>query len=299
MKILAWGAAVSAMAALVACGGGNSGGGGGGGGVGGSGTTTTVSSSSSSSTTSSSSSSGTGGAAPTCGIFWEDPADTARAACETCMEDSCCSEMSACGPGTDCDALLACASACPDTDPTCVDTCITNHSQGYDDYNALQGCYRGTSSSAGCKYTDCVYPVCDTPATKPDQTCAECLGTKGTCCGDYTACVNDQTCVDCYNDPTIAGCDTNALYQAVATCEGTTCGESCTFDICGSGLGYSIASCNYCLTQQCCTQFDACQGDAACTACLGAPTGAGCDTNTAFIAFTQCRDVTCKAGCGG
>lgn len=299
MKILAWGAAVSAVAALVACGGsngGNSGGAGGGSGGGGTTTSTSTTVTSSSGSTNTTTSTGSGGSGPACGILWEDPNDAARAGCETCMEDSCCTEMSACAAGTDCDALLTCVKACADGDSACTDTCINGHMQGYDDYNAMFKCYDDS-----CKATqDCEYPICDSMLLFPDQKCAECLGADATCCGALKDCGADQTCAGCAAKPDAAGCDTNALYQPVGTCFNDTCGKQCSFDICGSGLGYQgFPSCNYCLTQQCCTEFDACQADATCNACLGAPDGADCATNAAFTAFTMCRDVTCKTDCGG
>lgn len=292
MKILAWAAAVGSVAALVACGGG--GGNTGGGGSGGTSPTSTVSSTSSSGSPTSSSS-GTGGSGPACGITWES--DPERAACETCMEDSCCSEMAGCAPGTKCDDLLACAQACGDNG-TCVDTCITDNQQGYDDYNKMFDCYNGQ-----CKNTaDCIYQICDSTQGFSDQKCAECLGTNATCCMAVKDCAADNTCVACDTDPTAAGCDTNALYTAYSGCFDDTCGQTCTFRICGSDLGYSNAGCNYCLSQAgtagCCTSYDACLADTGCKACLTG-TGTNCNTNTLFTAFTTCRSTTCATACGG
>ncbi|APR82956.1 Multiple EGF-like-domain protein 3 precursor [Minicystis rosea] len=213
------------------------------------------------------------------------------------MEDSCCSEMQACATGTDCDDLLVCANACADGDGTCVDKCITDHSQGYDDYNAMFTCYNGS-----CKTTaECIYQICDSQSGFADQKCAECLG-GATCCTAVKDCDADTDCSTCVSTPTTTGCDTNTKYGAYDTCMTDTCGSVCTFEICGSGLGYSSASCNYCLSQAgnagCCDSFNACLADTTCKACLGNPAGAGCATNTLFTGFTTCRGTTCATACG-
>jgi hypothetical protein len=301
MKILAWGAAVGAVAALVACGGGNSGNTGGGNTGGGNNTTTgstmTTTVSSSSGSTNTTSTGGSGGGAPACGIYWEDPTDTARADCETCMEDNCCTEMGACGAGTDCDALLSCAKACADGDSTCVQTCLDGHQQGYTDYQTPQSCY-----SDSCQKTQaCVYPICDSGLTYPDKDCSECVGTN--CCDAAKACVGDQTCAACLVPMPADSCKTNTLYQAIDGCfSNPTCGPKCESSICGSKLAYpNFPSCNYCLSQQCCTSFDKCTADmnSTCYKCLTTSTATGCDADADFQAFKMCRDVTCKTDCGG
>jgi hypothetical protein len=63
--------------------------------------------------------------------------------------------------------------------------------------------------------------------------------------------------------------------------------------ICGSQLGYlGLERCNYCLTQSCCPEFDACTSNPACYACLMG-TGTGCDQNALHASFLACRDGTC------
>jgi hypothetical protein len=291
MKIWAWGSVVATTAAaLVACGGGGGGNGGGNGG----GAVTTSSSSSSSS--SSSTSSGAGGGAPACGIYWEDPTKADRAACETLMEDSCCGELQACAPGTDCDALLTCANACAATDSTCVTNCINGHQQGLTDYQTLQSCFYQNAYGKA----ECSWPICTSGQATADEKCAACVGGDAGCCKAVTDCAADATCTGCTATPTGTGCDTNTLFQALNTCFDTTCGPKCVSSICGSQLGYTGSnSCNYCLTQQCCTPFDACQNDTTCKACLmGTGDKTACASNTLFKAFTDCRDTPGATTCG-
>jgi len=218
------------------------------------------------------------------------------------MEDQCCSELQGCAPGTDCDALLACAQACA-MDSACVDGCINDHSQGLTDFQTLQGCY-----DTSCKNTaECVYPICDSTLVFPDQACAECMS--GTaCCASATSCVADTDCTGCLSDSTGAACATNVPYLEVDSClhDGDKCGKLCTFGICDSGLGYpSLPACNFCLGQAdasggCCEQTSACQADADCLDCItGVTSGAACANNALFTAFTMCRADKCAADCGG
>ncbi len=237
---------------------------------------------------------GTGGSAA-CGIFWDTTAG--REDCETCMETSCCSQLEACAPGSDCDALLSCITACKDGDSACEQTCVSGHAQGVSDYQAINTCYQGNCYGAS---KACAYPVCDMSAVA-DQDCATCVSADPNCCTDIAACAKDTTCVACTMDSTGADCASNAAFTAYNKCFDTSCGKTCEGTICGSTLGYTgFPACNYCLSQSCCTQFNDCEGDADCSACLTSSSGTGCDTNTKFKAFTDCRDTgACKTDCGG
>jgi hypothetical protein len=243
---------------------------------------------------------GNGGGAPACGITYDS-----RPACETCVENSCCSELMACGPGTDCNAFIACANACPMTNgQTCVQTCQTNHASGVMAFQAVTQCYdQNCRSMAACEY-----PICSSMLSFPDMTCAMCLGSDTGCCSSFTACASDMACTQCAGKPaTATGCTSpDATTTAVDTCLNTTCGSSCTFSICGSMLGYPTAACNYCLSNAstgCCSQFDACTMDTSST-CYKCVTGAETDMATCmadanFTAYNTCFTTNCNTACGG
>jgi hypothetical protein len=213
--------------------------------------------------------------------------------------------MEACGAGTPCDAWYQCAVACKGKGSACYDACDSSQAQGKADYDALSGCY-----DSNCKQQQaCAYQVCTSGLlfTSDLQDCAECLGTN--CCDQYTACMMDQGCGTCeLSDPSklpancTDGSATATLYSAADTCQEQSCGKVCATSICGSPLGYpGFPSCNYCLSQQCCTEFDKCTADmnSTCYKCLTTPGATGCDTDADFKAFVMCRDVTCKTDCGG
>jgi hypothetical protein len=69
--------------------------------------------------------------------------------------------------------------------------------------------------------------------------------------------------------------------------------------ICGTDAATGDATLDACLDTSCCTSFTACYDDSACGACLAAPTGAGCSTNTKFLAFDTCWADNCDSSGGG
>jgi len=227
-----------------------------------------------------------------------------RPDCETCVEDNCCAELQDCDPAgtTDCGKLVVCLNACADGDSACQDACLAADTTmaGLTSLQGLFSCY-----DTSCK-TDpaCEYPICDSMLLLADQDCAMCLGTS--CCNDIKGCVADMGCADCLTTAPpdagmpcgTAGSASDTLWQTEQTCETTSCAPVCTFDICGSGLGYNSSGCNYCLTQDCCASFDPCVADTTCNACLQNPTGAGCSTNALFTAFVSCRDMPGAMTCG-
>ncbi|MFO0616092.1 MAG: hypothetical protein U0414_26090 [Polyangiaceae bacterium] len=256
-------------------------------------------SSSTKATTGTAMTSGTGGG-PVCGLTFDDRPD-----CETCMEDSCCSELQECDPNSnsDCGKLVVCLNACMSGDSACQDACIAADTSGagLTALQAIFSCYDGN-----CKTTQaCEYPICDSMLLFADEACAGCLG--NSCCQAIKDCVADTGCQACLTmnpplDPGApcgtAGSPSDMLYQAQDTCEHTTCKADCTFTICGSTLGYNASSCNSCLSDHCCTAYDPCLADTACKACLTNPDGAGCTTNQLFTAFTTCRDTAGANTCG-
>lgn len=61
--------------------------------------------------------------------------------------------------------------------------------------------------------------------------------------------------------------------------------------ICNSGLTTGSANYDGCLTDSCCTSFNACVANATCSACLTDSTG--CEGNSLFNAFTTCSENAC------
>ena len=78
---------------------------------------------------------GVGGGGSCDGRAWTDPG-----ACEDCMQANCCAALKACGPGTDCDALLQCAAPCG-ADTSCIQSqCASELQAGGSALQALVAC---------------------------------------------------------------------------------------------------------------------------------------------------------------
>lgn len=292
MKTWALGSLVIVGVALAACGGSGNGSGGGGAGPGGSGGTSPVTTANS---TSSSKAASTGaGAGEPCGILWDDRPD-----CELCMESNCCSEMQGCADGTDCDALLDCANACAENDSACVDACVNAHDQGLTDFQLLQQCYSMTCKNDAA----CVFPICDSPLSFPDQKCAECVGMDAACCQAAKDCDASADCVSCLSDDTLPACATDAPFLTLDAClhDGAQCGKLCTFNICDAGLAYPNApACNYCLGTSCCAEMNACEDDQTCFDCItGAKeaTDPACTGSATLTTFNTCKMTNCDTDC--
>lgn len=67
----------------------------------------------------------------------------------------------------------------------------------------------------------------------------------------------------------------------------------------GAGACRSLPSgtCNDCLKTSCCASALACDGDAACAACLEDPSGAGCATNAKAQRVKSCVSGACATAC--
>jgi hypothetical protein len=69
-------------------------------------------------------------------------------ACAECAAGACCGEISACGAGTPCDAVLTCLSVCPDLDASCAQrSCAPISQQGLDAAVALGQCLQADCSA--------------------------------------------------------------------------------------------------------------------------------------------------------
>ena len=122
------------------------------------------------------------------------------------------------------------------------------------------------------------------------------------CCPSFLACVADAACAACLENPSGAGCTTNALATAFDTCIANSCdggggGGGGGTGICGSGESSGDATVDACLSASCCAQFDACDANAACVACFENWTAA-CDSNPTATALDDCWG-SCDSGGGG
>lgn len=308
MKILAWGAVVmGSVVALAACGGGGGTGGSGGGAGGGTTTGSTTNSGSTTGSTTTHSGSTTSGTTVTSGstsvTTSSNPGGCGSlqyvtdAACQGCVEASCCAELKACDTGTDCGGILDCANACASGDQACISACTQGgQAPGFSDVQALVNCFDNSCAMDPL----CTSPgaICDSGLQVQDPACGMCLGTN--CCQEFTDCVADpgtpggETCLDCVTgnatDPT--KCPMNPLYAAVSSCQSTKCGTECAAagGICDSGLTTNDAACDACLGSKCCTQVDACANDASNPSCLDACILSGMNKDP------DCKDATTPLG---
>ncbi len=160
-----------------------------------------------------------GGAPADCGSM-ASGTDT----CSVCIQGSCCAEAKACDTGSDCEKVFECAQNCAEGDQACIQACL--QMPGGPDAQAFAGCL----NSGGPCASDCASGggsgICDSGLTSNDEACDTCLGTTGTCCADFKACVADKTCMDCVTGKTKTGCDTNPNVPKVAACQ-DSCKAQC------------------------------------------------------------------------
>lgn len=224
MKNILWITVSAALGAMVlaplACGGG----GGGTGGSGGSGGTNPASNSSSHSSGSPTSTASTGGNTDCTGVLAGIVSDE----CNTCLENSCCAEVTACSN----------AGNCPD--------CVTDDSQCDGDAIGPQGdviaCAQG-SCNAECFMQQPTFDATCNPPTGQTGACVtiggaiECNPVTGEPCNTAAgeACDVNQGGYECYPDGNVhaicEGCGSNGDYcMSGLTCAGGTCGRYCCDD---------------------------------------------------------------------
>jgi hypothetical protein len=303
MKIRAWSslalASTMMLVGLAAC---SSGSGGAGGGTTtgtGTGTTTTTHLTTGTGT-------GTGGGGPACGLTWTGDGGTEAdpAACETCMEGSCCTELDTCGdPTGDCYALLTCLQPCGATDAACQTACLNSHQTGYTDYQAIQTCfYKNCQTDRGCEYNVSCGGKKTANVLIPDDKCATCLATN--CCTEYTTCDADATCGQCGPyvpaDQNPAQCAANTAFTTAESCTTTKCAAECNFmGICDSQRTLHDNACDYALGQHCCAEFKTCVNDNACISCIQAGgTGCAAAAQTEYNALKTCWNTNASTECG-
>lgn len=149
--------------------------------------------------------------APSCGFTAQD------AMCQTCFENKCCAQMSACAADKDC---TTCATSPSASQPA---SCATNAL-----YQAEQSCI-SMSCFAECGGSKCGFG-------SDNATCNTCYEDK--CCAELSACAMDSTCVSCVTTSTpAASCASNPLVKAARTCVNGNCATAC-----GSGAGGSAGA---------------------------------------------------------
>lgn len=162
-----------------------------------------------------------------------------------------------------------------------------------------------TSTTSSGMITDCG----DLADTVLDGNCRDCANTG--CCEELAAC-DTAACgerfaceVACRGDATcLADCatanpDADAA-TAVMSCLADSC-DVCTVppEICGTELSLGSPACNTCISDNCCTEVDACLADADCKLCVESGEPSFCDMSTIYDDTIACFDDNCGTPCGG
>ncbi|HET6584169.1 MAG TPA: hypothetical protein VFG69_11990 [Nannocystaceae bacterium] len=126
-----------------------------------------------------------------------------QGACDSCSTSNCSTEGSACLADVDCAPCL--------DDPF------------------LPGCDANPlyMASATCSCESCGQE-CVWLCPSAGNTCAGCISTS--CSPEFTACISDVACNDCFENPSTDGCDVNATYMALTDC---LCPATACADVCG------------------------------------------------------------------
>lgn len=130
--------------------------------------------------------------------------------------------------------------------------------------------------------------------------CAELAACEGAACRDRFACE-----VGCSGDAgCLAACAADnpggEAAAAVSSCLAESC-DVCAVPpaICGGELSLGSPACNACISENCCTEVDACLADADCKLCVESGEPSLCDMNTIYDATIACFDDNCGTPCGG
>jgi hypothetical protein len=70
------------------------------------------------------------------------------AACQTCVDSMCCSDVTACSGDPTCGSLVTCISNCAQGDQTCANTCGSMYSSAVTEYNNLGMCVMSGCTTA-------------------------------------------------------------------------------------------------------------------------------------------------------
>jgi hypothetical protein len=146
--------------------------------------------------------------------------------CQACTAGACADELDACQPGSECDALWACAGACEGADFACEKACLEAHPQGQEPFFRVQGCgfakCRDACDAAGCLFST------------GEASCDACVSS--TCSAECDAAMDSQDCM--------------TFQLCSAFCQDISCAVDCgTWSSAGCKVVYDclVASC----TSQC------------------------------------------------
>lgn len=181
-----------------------------------SGTTTVTTTVTTSSTTTITTSSTTTTWVGPCGglVLTPDPS------CQSCLQGSCCAQLSACAPGSACAQLLTCSQQCPSQDFSCQNKCQSVFPGGAQPLANLTFCVNND-----CGLDSCFGEVCGA-AGAPGPLCDMCINQH--VCGELDACLSDPVCTECLSGEQ-PGCGNNALYNDLFSTLSQWCGQACSF----------------------------------------------------------------------
>jgi len=153
-----------------------------------------------------------------------------------------------------------------------------------------------------------------------EQSCDQCneaATADGVCGDDLAACFDSAACQSylscaqaCSSGVCVKGCQlTHSAgfnqYDAIFDC---VCSDGCSSECGGDplcaadpvcGLGFVNDACNDCVTQSCCAEASACDGDLTCWECssVSGPL-VGCSDNEPYQALQACLGTGCSDECG-
>ena len=114
------------------------------------------------------------------------------------------------GGGVSCQCSI---STTPGCDNCAAQTCCDELQACHDDPTDCQTAYGCMGACA-----DCFFPICQSAfAISVSFDFAQCLSVN--CCAEFTACGNDQSCIDCLAQPGSTACDQTMLDEAVIACQ--------------------------------------------------------------------------------
>lgn len=141
--------------------------------------------------------------------------------CQSCLQGSCCAQLSACAPGSACGKLLFCTQQCQPQDGGCQAICAETYSAGMQSFLDLTACV-----NSSCALDFCSSAVCGGLAEAPGPLCDACIDQH--ICGELDACINDAWCVECLAGNQ-ANCEENPLYNDLFGSLEQWCGQACSF----------------------------------------------------------------------
>jgi hypothetical protein len=225
---------------------------------------------------------GAGGDGGACGTL-----SSSNAACNACMNSTCCSQGAACSNNPACLAIVDCYQNCS-TD-ACLQGCTDNNPNGVNDFNTYTQCILNDCSVACIDTTgmDGGMPTTCGGFKWKAAACQTCF--ESACCSEGSKCAANPACAAldaCNRNCTTQACldmcsQTNPMgvddHFAYDTCMLGPCGSACMLDgpdsgdQCGGFFVPDMCTEN-CLLTSCCSQALACSIDGECVGifdCVG------------------------------